>query len=246
MGRTFTYFTAAAVVLTMAVAPLYADTPRGSVNKGISHYNKDEYDKALAEFLAGLEKKPERGEIQFDAGTAYYKLNKMPDAVNSFSKALENEKPEVAAKAWYNLGNSLAGAQKLKEAVGAYKNSLRLKHDDADAKHNLETVLRMMQMQQQQQQNQQSDQDSTKQDQQQQAQADSTRQAQQDSTQQAQADSLQQAQQDSSGRADQNKNEMSEQEAMQLLQAMENDENEAVKDKLRRQFGEPKRAEKDW
>jgi len=39
---------------------------------------------------------------------------------------------------------------------------------------------------------------------------------------------------------------MSKEEALQVLQAMENDELEAMREKLKRQFGEPKRTQKDW
>jgi len=246
------------LVLLFTNSTSHADNPRKAIKKGLELYQDEQYDLALAEFLAAMQEAPDRDEAKFDAGAALYKLQKFPEAMGAFGKILEKQNPELAANAWYNLGNTLFSTGKMKEAVGAYKNSLKLRNDDMDAKYNLETVLRMMQMQQQQQQQQGGEQDSSgqqdKQEQQQQQEKDQQEQsAQQDSTKQEEQQQEQQNQDDQSAPEDTTQqarpdslSEMSEEEALQLLQAMEGDELEPVKEKLKRQFGKPKRVEKDW
>jgi len=238
---------------------LSAAGPRKTVSKGIDYYNAEEYDKALAEFLTGVQNAPERDEVSYDVGTAFYKLQKYPEAMSAFSKTIEGQSPEVIGDAWYNLGNALVNDGKLEEAIGAYSNSLKVNHTDMDAKYNLETVRRLMKMQQQQQQQQGGESDSTQQQQQQNQQPEpqdgqgdnakpEPNEDQQENEQQAQnnPNSDGEPQDSTSQPKPEDMNEMSEEEAQQLLQAMQGDELDAIKEKLRRQFGKPKRVEKDW
>ncbi len=67
-----------------------------------------------------------------------------------------NEDKDKKSASLYNLGNSLLMADKLQESIEAYKNSLRLKPDNPEAKYNLayaQDLLKEQQQQQQQQQN---------------------------------------------------------------------------------------------
>jgi len=228
--------------------PAFGVSPRKSVADGVKHYNKEEFDQALTEFLAALEKSSERPEIRYDLGTALYKLQQYPQAAEALSKAAVAKNPRIAGDAWFNLGNAMFNAQKLDEAVGAYKQALKLNHKDEDAKHNLELALRMKQIQQQQPQPSQSD--STQQQKQQQQQQQKQQQEQKEQEQQQQQ--AQQAQTDST-RQDSSQSQpqiqrgpMSREEAEKLLQALEQDEQDAQKEKIRRMMGEPRRAEKDW
>ena len=227
----------------------FAENPRRAVTKGIKQYEQEEYDKALAEFLAALESAPDREEVPYDIGTTLYKLESYPEAIGAFGHSLNRDKSKMAADAWYNLGNAMVKVGKLQEAIDAYKNSLIIRHDDLDAKHNLETVLKMIQMQPPQQQQSESSDSTKKQDQQQkQQQKQQEKQSEEQEEQQPQdSQETQTAEQDSTNQQQPDQqNEMSAAEALQLLQALENDEQEAQKEKLIRQFGQPKRAEKDW
>lgn len=241
-----------ALALALAfVNPAFADSPRSAASRGIKNYNQEEYDKAMTEFMFGLEKAPDKPELNYDLGTALYRLQQYPQAADAFNKAAAKKNPKVASNAWFNLGNSLFQAQKYDDAVKAYKNSLILNHDDQEAKHNLEVALRMKQVQQQQQQ-QQNQQDKNQQKQQQQQQK--GEQNKQDQEQKQNEQKQQQAAQDSSATPPDSSQQpqmaqngpMSREEALQLLQAMEGDEQDAQKQKLIRQFGQPKRVSKDW
>ncbi|MBM3329059.1 MAG: tetratricopeptide repeat protein [Calditrichaeota bacterium] len=240
-------------VLLLSADALYADSPRKSASRGVEHFKREEFDKALAEFMAALDKDPSRPEIRYDLGTALYKLQQFPQAAEALSKAASSSDPKLAGNAWFNIGNALLGEQKFDEAVAAYKQALKLNHQDEDAKHNLEMALQMKQMMQQQMQAR-SDSTGQKKDQQQNQQKS---QLQQDK--QSQEEEQQEPQQAMNGADSTGQNEdepqpeqmaergpMSREEARKLLQALENEEQEAQKEKLKRQSGEPARPEKDW
>lgn len=240
------------MLIALVPALLFSANPRSATREGLNLYENEEYDKALAEFLAAMESAPDRKELPYDVGTTLYKLGNYPEALKVFAQALDGENPDIAADAWYNLGNAQVKNGNLKEALTSYKNALRVRHDDMDAKHNLESVLRMMQMQPpQQQQSQQSDSTSNddeqqQQKQQQQQQQQSQPESDQEQKQTSSPEQMTQAEEDSSGQSSQQPTEMTPEEALQLLQALETDEQEAQKEKLKREFGQPKKVEKDW
>ncbi len=229
------------IIITLPHSVIAGNNPRKAAKKGIEYYNQEEYDKALAEFMAGASADPDRPELKYDIGAALYKLNDFQQASGAFAQACNEDNPKLAADAWYNLGNAMFKSGELDKAIQAYKNSLILDHEDEDSKYNLELALMLQQMQQQQQQQQG---DSTGQQEQQPQPSDSTQQQQQSQPQQAEQDSLSNAEQQP--QPQKKETDMTPEEALQLLQALENDEQEAQKEKLERQFGKPKRVEKDW
>ncbi len=87
--------------------------------------------------------------------------------MKSFQSAFVDAKNDSEkAKLYYNIGNSLLKSQKIKESVGAYKESLKLNPTDEQAKYNLSYALNMLKNpNQDQQQNQNQDQNKDQQDQ---------------------------------------------------------------------------------
>jgi len=69
-----------------------------------------------------------------------------------YDKALESLKSSKSESSAYNLGNALAKAGQLEEAVKAYKKALAVNPDNADAKHNKEVVEKELEKQKQDQQ----------------------------------------------------------------------------------------------
>jgi tetratricopeptide (TPR) repeat protein len=64
--------------------------------------------------------------------------NKYEEAVKQFdSNSSMNDDPDKKSSAFYNLGNSLLMNGKITESINAYKNSLRLKPGNLEAKYNL-------------------------------------------------------------------------------------------------------------
>jgi Ca-activated chloride channel family protein len=69
-----------------------------------------------------------------------------------YDKALESLKSSKSESSAYNLGNTLAKAGQLEEAVKAYEKALAVNPDNADAKHNKEVVEKELEKQKQDQQ----------------------------------------------------------------------------------------------
>lgn len=221
-----------ALLLVLQSNPALAGA-REQARKGVKLYHQNEYDRALAEFLAGLEMAPDRRELKYDVGAAQYKLQDYGNAARAFADAAA-EKSKLAADAWFNLGNALLKGGKPQEAVAAYKNALKINHQDRDAKYNLELALRMMQMQRAQNSDQSSE-----------------RGEQQPSPQQSQGaparpDSSMTPPDSTSPEPQPPPTEMTREEALQLLQAMESDEQQAQREKMARQYGQPRPVTKDW
>jgi tetratricopeptide (TPR) repeat protein len=96
----------------------------------------------------------------FNSGDALYKQKKYEDAGKQFIETHKMNEDKVKKSAsLYNLGNSFLMANKLQESIEAYKNSLKLKPDNPEAKYNLAYAQDLLRKQQEQQQQQQQNKD---------------------------------------------------------------------------------------
>jgi Ca-activated chloride channel homolog len=84
-------------------------------------------------------------------GVACYRANNFAQAEEHFR---ESNRPEVAAEAAYNLGNSQVKQQKFEEAIKTYEDLLTKWPDHQKAKENLEIVKKLLQENQNSEQNQ--------------------------------------------------------------------------------------------
>ena len=122
------------------------------------------------------------------AGTAAYRSGDYEAATGHFS---ENS----GADGWYNRGNALAKSGELEDAITAYKESLAMEPDRADARENL-ALLEQLQEQQEQQEQEQQDKDQKNEDQDQQQEQDQNQQQQGDEQQPGQESDQDNDQQD--------------------------------------------------
>jgi Ca-activated chloride channel family protein len=187
---------------------------------GIDAYREGKFEDAYSQFQQTLKSHPEsRAEekLQFDSGTAAYKLKDYNKALESFSQALLTPDTGLQSKGHYNLGNTLyqhgetekSDDKKLSDwtdALNHYEQTLKLDPQDKDAKDNYDYVkkkieeLKNKKSQQQPspspsppQKNKQNQ--KNKQDQQQQQNQDEQQQKQSQQNQQQQKDQQQQQQQ---------------------------------------------------
>jgi Ca-activated chloride channel homolog len=215
---------------------------RSVVNKGVDQYKKGEFADAEANFKKGVEEDSKNFAANFNLGDALYKQQRYDDAIKSYSSALAEAKGNVEkAKVYHNIGNSLLKDKKIKESIGAYKNSLMLNPNDNETKYNLSYALSLLKNQKnnknnkndknqknkQKNQNQKEQQNKQKQNQQNQNKPEQNKTTQQDQTKQQQ------------------KNKISKQEAERILQALKNNEKDLQK-QLRKMKGQPVKTDKDW
>ncbi|HUF11821.1 MAG TPA: tetratricopeptide repeat protein [Longimicrobiales bacterium] len=125
----------------------------GDFEHGNRHYRAGRYAEAVAAYRAALEDGEDRPELQYNLGTALLRLGEYDAAQRHLEAALADVDPELRQRALYNLGNrfllegrATGEAQQrdrlLDAAVEAYRDALRLRPSDADAKWNLEMALR--------------------------------------------------------------------------------------------------------
>ncbi len=131
--------------------------------------------------------------------------------------ALAKDKPGLASKANYNLGNLSFNRKQYKEAIDYYKQALRIDPNDEAARKNLRIAQKQLQNQDQ---NKDRNQDQNK-DQNQDQNKDQNQDQNQDQNKDQNRDQNKQNQQEQP-----KENEISEQAANQILQAMDNKENQ--------------------
>lgn len=209
---------------------------RNALRAGNRYYHQGNYEKAEAEYLKAYEVDSTNIQVLYNLGTTYL----MKQDVGAANKKLVPAATHPAAqnrlkgaRIFHNLGVNLQMAQDYDKAIEAYKQSLRLNPTDEETRYNLALCQKLRKDQPQQDQQQNQDQKQDQQDQQEQKQD------------QQQEPPQQQPQQ--TPPPPQQQNEMSKENAMQLLEAVKQDEKQ-VKQRMNEH---PKNASrrkksKDW
>ena len=139
---------AAVAVLMLLCSSVLATAP------GINAYQQGKFEDAYKEFQGTLKSHPQShavDELQFDSGTAAYKLKDYNKALESFSQALLTPDTGLQTKGHYNLGNTLyqrgemqkSDDKKLSDwtnALDHYEQTLKLDPQNKEAKDNYEYV----------------------------------------------------------------------------------------------------------
>jgi tetratricopeptide (TPR) repeat protein len=246
------------------VGPLTACVPEVVQHNeaGNEHFEEQAYEPAIEAYKLAQVSEPDLAEPYYNAANAYNRTSQVEAAQLQTEQALKTADPELAAQAWYNLGNAYFDAQQWQQAIEAYQEALRLQPDDQDAKHNLELALQQLEMQQQQQERtdseeqekQEEQQEQPSQDEQQEQQAQSPEQ--QDTTptpesesSESQADQQEEQQEEQTPQAAEPTEEeqpLTEEQALQLLQALLSD-SQTLQEYLREIYQVPGPApEQDW
>ena len=141
---------------------------RRHIRKGNEHYEGQRMADSQKEYLAALLKDTLSVAANFNLGDALYATGDYAAAEEQFARVaqMEGATPEQRASAYYNLGNAQFQQQKLQEALGSYKESLKLRPEDLEAKFNYaytKELLKEQEQNQDQNQNQQQNQDQNQQ-----------------------------------------------------------------------------------
>lgn len=129
--------------------------PRRLTNAGRKDYEQGNHPEALKSFEGAAALRPKDRRAQFNLADALYKSGKFDEAQEIFRSLGADEKSPLAGPARFNLGNALFGKKDYPGAIQAYRDALHLAPEDADTRRNLEMALRALQQQQQQQKQQQ-------------------------------------------------------------------------------------------
>ena len=231
-------------------------------DKGIDHYNNNEFEKARQYYESILIDRNDDPAANFGLGSTAFQQQDYAAAMKGFEIALGTDNDKLKSSAYYNMANILAQNQRLEESLAFFRKSLELNPSDLDAKINYELIKFQLQQQQNQDQNQNQDEnnkddeqsgDKKKQDQQkdkqqqeQNAQNDSS--DEQESEQQSNQNEDQQEDQTQQQQQDIAENEKQEsqdkQNAAAILDALKKDEKINKKQQMSR--AKKRKLEKDW
>jgi Ca-activated chloride channel family protein len=147
------------LALSLSLSP--AHVAHASVASAEDAYKKGDYAAAAKEYAEAAQRDPKKSELQFNVGTAAYRVGEFQQAAQAFQSSISrgvSADPERLAEqedAYYNLGNTLyrsgektvdsARQQTLDtwaQAVKAYDSALELRPNDADSKFNRDFVKR--------------------------------------------------------------------------------------------------------
>ena len=138
----------ASALLFIFVRPAWATTP------GLNLYRDGKYQDAYQKFQDDLKSHPDSSEkekIEFDAGTAAFKMSDYNKALQSFSDALLSPDPRLQENSHFNLGRTLeeradldktndTTLRDLNDAASHYEGALQLNPKNEAARANLEEV----------------------------------------------------------------------------------------------------------
>ena len=218
------------------------------IRKGNKEYEKGKYSDSEISFRKAIDNNKQSPDATFNVGDALYKQNKFEEAGKQFIENTNQNDDKIKKSAGlYNLGNSLLKANKIQESIDAYKNSLKLRPDNREAKYNLSYAQDLLKQQQEQQKKQQQDKDKqdqnkdkNKQDQKKDQKDQNDKNKDQQKEQNKNQDQKQQQQQPQ-------KQEISKDDAQRLLNSLANDEkNVQEKVKLAKATKAKVRTVKNW
>lgn len=116
---------------------------RQNMEKGLQAYAKGDYEQALKLFIDAQLEDPERPEIFYNIGNAYYKMGDFDAAYKHYEQALDSENEAFRQKVLYNLGNANYRRGQLDEAISRYEASLEIDPQDETVRENLEFVKKV-------------------------------------------------------------------------------------------------------
>lgn len=210
-------------ISAVPVAQASTRAERRLVTKGNKLYTERKFVEAESVYQEALRENPQSTSARYNLGLSQLRqVKNLKDSTPKTQKLIEGarqnlteaarnvkQRPGIAAKANYNLGNMEFNMEQYQKAIDYYKQSLRIDPDDDNARRNLRIAQKKLQQQNQDKNKQNQNQDQQdKKDQQ-----DQKNQQQQQPQQQEQKQQLQEQK-------------INEQTAQRILQAMDSKENQ--------------------
>ncbi|MEX0849715.1 MAG: hypothetical protein WD055_05790 [Candidatus Dependentiae bacterium] len=123
-------------------------------DRAVHSAQKEQWAQAGQQFKTLVTEQPDNPELLYDAGVVAFQNEDLMQAKALFEAAAQNEKASRTLKeqAYFNKGNTHVKAEELKEALLSYEQTLMLNPENEHAKHNHETVKKILDQQEQQQQ----------------------------------------------------------------------------------------------
>ena len=126
----------------LLAGPAFAQTANSYISKGNDYYRQTQFDLAEAQYRKALERDPANTTARFNLANALQKQKKWEEALRVSEQlyASAND-PALKSATAYNTGVAHTKQKSLELSIESYKNALRLKPDDQQARENLQKAL---------------------------------------------------------------------------------------------------------
>ena len=231
------------ILILMITAPLFAQ--ESTTDPALQAYRDGDFDKAIQLYSNMLADKSDDTDLKYNLGSSFYKKGTFNAAKSGFEDALDSENNYSKSRAYYNLGNTNFKLNKAEESLVAFKNAMKLDPEDEDAKFNYEFVKNLLQQNEQKQEGddekEEENEDSEEQDESDKKENESDNKK--DESEQKQDENEQKNKQQ---QQQQEEKERTKEEYQDILDALEQQEMEALRDYISAKTVRRRQPEKDW
>jgi len=231
------------MMILMITTVLHAQ--ESTTDPALQAYRDGEFDKAIQLYSNMLADKSDDTDLKYNLGSSFYKKGTFNAAKSGFEDALDYEDNYAKSRAYYNLGNTYFKLNKAEESLAAFKNAMKLDPEDEDAKFNYEFVKSLLEQDEQKQEGddeeEEENEDSEEQDESDKEENESDKKeadSEQEQNENEQKNKQQQQQQE--------EKERTKEEYQDILDALEQQEMEALKDYISAKTVRRRQPEKDW
>ena len=236
------------LVFIAVTTPIYSQ--QSSPDPALNAYRQGDYDKAIELYSELLAKNTDDKNIKFNLGSAFYKKGTLNSAKSGFEDALTLEAPEAKSRAYYNLGNTPFKMNKPEKSLEAFRYAMKFNPDDEDAKFNYEFVKSMLEEKKEKQEGEdeqeEESEDSEEQEETEEKDDENEQNKDEQENDQEKEDDQKSEQEKEQDKQRQKEKQMSQDEYQDILEALEQEEMQALKDYIHARTVKRRSPEKDW
>lgn len=236
------------LVLIATATPVLSQ--QSSDDPALNAYRQGDYDKAIELYSELLAKNTDDKNIKFNLGGAFYKKGTLNSAKSGFEDALTLEAPKAKSRAYYNLGNTLFKMNKPEKSLEAFKYAMKFDPEDEDAKFNYEFVKSMLEENKEKQEGEdeqeEENEDSEEEEESDEEQDQNEQNKDEQDSEQEKEDDQKSEQEKERDKQQQKEKQKSQEEYQDILEALEQQEMQALKDYIKARTVKRRSPEKDW
>ena len=238
------------ILLVLIAAATPVQSQQSSPDPALNAYRQGDYDKAIELYSELLAKNTDDKNIKFNLGGAFYKKGTLNSAKSGFEDALTLEAPKAKSSAYYNLGNTLFKMNKPEKSLEAFKYAMKFNPEDEDAKFNYEFVKSMLEENKEKQEGddeqQEENEDSEEQEESEEKEDENEQNKDEQESERDKEDNQKSEQQKEQEKQQQKEKQKSKDEYQDILEALEQEEMQALKDYIHARTVKKRSPEKDW
>ena len=236
-------------ILIVFVGAPHLPAQESTSDPALNAFREGDFDKAIQLYSDMLAEKSGDENLKFNLGSSFYKKGTLNAAKSGLEDALNMENSQNKSKVYYNLGNTLFKMNKPEESLEAFKRAIKLNPEDEDAKYNYEFVKSLIEEEENEQEGDENEEEESedseeKEETDKNADDSDKKQEEQEKENEQQNEQNQQDQQQNKQR--QTEKEKSQAEYQDILDALEQEEMQALKDYISARTVKKKQPEKDW